>query len=196
MMEGKNSDEPVPEEPIPGSEEEKEDMEDSNEELVQEDVSDTDETSVEDPTPEIPDEVLDSLEDIDEENPEAVLMAQLKRHAGPLPSPETLYQYKEISPRAVDWIFDAATKEQEHRHWINEEPLRQSRHAQNIATGITVLVILIGAGLIYQGKSVQGLAAIMGPLAAILGIFIYREVRGVNTLVRSRKENNEEEESR
>ncbi len=129
----------------------------------------------------MPDEI--ELDDVDSENAETLLMAQLQRHSGPLPSPDTLAKYKEISPRAVNWIFEAATKEQDNRHWCDKEPLHQSRRAQTFAFIIAILVIIVGAFLIYEGKSVQGLATILVPLATILGVFVYKEVKSVRSEV-------------
>lgn len=141
----------------------------------------------------IPDEI--EAEDVDAENAEMLLMAQLQRHSGPLPAPETLAKYKEISPRAIDWIFEAATKEQNNRHWCDKEPLRQSRRAQTFTFTIAVLVIVVGAVLVYQGKSAQGLATILIPLASILGIFIYKEVKSVRSEIGGSPETNDSDQA-
>ena len=134
----------------------------------------------------MPDEI--ELDDVDSENAETLLMAQLQRHSGPLPSPDTLAKYKEISPRAVDWIFEAATKEQDNRHWCDKEPLRQSRRAQTFAFIIAILVIIVGPFHIYDDKSVQGLATLLVPLATILGVFVYKEVKSVRSEVGGRSD--------
>lgn len=112
------------------------------------------------------------------------LLAQVRSHRGPLPSPEVLEKYKEISPRAIDWIFESATKEQNHRHWCDKEPLRQSKRGQTFAFSLAVLVIVVGSILIYLDKSAEGLATILVPLASILGVFIYKEVKAAKRLRR------------
>ena len=120
------------------------------------------------------------IEDLPEDPRELIaLFAKLEQrsHRGPLPAPWTLEQYKEIDPRALNWVFNSATKEQDNRHWCDKEPLRQSGRAQIFAFVIAVLVILVGAGLIYLDKAAEGLATILVPLATILGVFVYKEVK-------------------
>lgn len=132
----------------------------------------------------LPDEI--EAGNLESEEVQTLLLAQLQGHAGPLPSPEMLAEYKDVSPRALDWIFEAATKEQDNRHWCDKEPLRQSGRAQIFAFTIAILVILVGAFLVYEGKSTQGLAAIMVPLASILGVFVYKEIRSARSEAKTR----------
>ena len=47
------------------------------------------------------------------------------------------------------------------------------RRAQHSAFFLGVLVITIGGVLIYFDKDVQGLAAILGTLATLAGVFVY-----------------------
>lgn len=105
------------------------------------------------------------------------IRAVIQSYSGPLPHPFILAQYKEVDPRSLDWVFRSATKEQEHRHWCESEPLRQSGRAQWLAFFLAVLVVVVGGGLIYADKSAAGLATILVPLATLLGIFVYREIK-------------------
>ncbi|CAN5272346.1 DUF2335 domain-containing protein [soil metagenome] len=107
----------------------------------------------------------------------AIIQQFSARFAGPLPPPELFALYRANDPKAADWILDAATKEQENRHWCDQEPLRQSSRAQIFAFIIVVLAILVGAALIFFDKPIAGLATIMVPLASIAGIFVYRETQ-------------------
>src|SRR5690554_1423156 len=61
----------------------------------------------------VPEDLPDTPEEL------VALFAKLEQrsHRGPLPAPWTLEQYKAIDPRALDWVFDSATKEQDNRHW-------------------------------------------------------------------------------
>jgi uncharacterized membrane protein len=105
----------------------------------------------------------------------AEMRTHLERYSGPLPHPQLLAQYQDVDPKATEWIFAAATREQENRHWCDREPLRRSARAQWFAFIISVLVVFVGGLLIYFDKSAEGLATILVPLASVLGIFIYRE---------------------
>ncbi|HEY7768793.1 hypothetical protein [Longimicrobium sp.] len=105
------------------------------------------------------------------------IRAVIERYSGPLPHPFILAQYKEVEPRSIAWVLNSATKEQEHRQWCESEPLRQSGRAQWFAFVLAVLVVLVGGGLIYADKSAAGLATILVPLATLLGIFVYREIK-------------------
>jgi uncharacterized membrane protein len=107
----------------------------------------------------------------------AEFRAYLERYSGPLPPPHLLAQYRQISPEALEWIFRSATREQEHRHWREREPLRQSARGQYFAFIIAVLGILLGGWLIYLDKPLEGFTALLVPLASILGIFVYREIK-------------------
>lgn len=117
---------------------------------------------------------------IEAEELRAGIRAVLTRHSGPLPHPEILAGYRDVDPRSLDWVLDSASQEQAHRHWCEKEPLRQAGLAQWFAFVITVLVILTGGALIHADKSAAGLATILIPLATLLGIFIYREIRSPN----------------
>jgi uncharacterized membrane protein len=128
------------------------------------------------PEDEIP-ELEGVLEEIEPEELKSEIRAVLERYSGPLPHPSILEGYKEVDPRSLDWVINSASREQEHRHWCDKEPLRQSGRAQWFAFTIAVLVILVGGGLIYTDKSAAGLATILVPLATLLGIFVYREIR-------------------
>lgn len=46
-----------------------------------------------------------------------------KSFSGPLPSPETLYQYNQIVPNAAERILAMAEKEIEHRHKIDKKTI-------------------------------------------------------------------------
>lgn len=86
--------------------------------------------------------------------------------------------YQEVSPEVAQWILQSARREQEHRHWMDKEPLRLARRGQNYALSIAALVISIGGFLLYQGRPIEGFVAILVPLATLLGVFVYREVKG------------------
>jgi len=49
------------------------------------------------------------------------LGVKVNRHQGPIPSPEALARYDQISPALVDRIVGMAEKEQLHRHDMDKE---------------------------------------------------------------------------
>lgn len=54
---------------------------------------------------------------------------------------------------------------------------RNQTRGQVFAFAITLIVLVGGIILIALGRSVEGLAALLVPLAGIAGVFIYNEVR-------------------
>lgn len=109
------------------------------------------------------------------------LMASSQRISGPLPSPEVLKAYQDLSPDIGQWILDSATEERKHRHWKEKEPLRIAKRGQTIAASIAFLVIGIGGFLLYEGRSTEGFVTMLVPLSVLLGVFVYQQIRTRNT---------------
>ena len=70
-----------------------------------------------------------------------------------------------------------AESQSAHRQELEKTVVRANvaaeRRAQHSAFFLGVLVITIGGVLIYFDKDVQGLAAILGTLATLAGVFVY-----------------------
>lgn len=56
--------------------------------------------------------------------------------------------------------------------------------------------MVVGGLLIYAGKSTEGFAAMFGPLAALAGVFIYRERMRLKSTQSDNQDNQEGEEEK
>lgn len=99
-----------------------------------------------------------------------------------------LQEYESGSPglaerivRMAELPLEMAQSQLRHRQELEKRVLTsdiRSRWA-GLASGLflCVLAVVAGAWLIYEGRSVEGLAAIIGALGAPLGAFVYSEKR-------------------
>jgi uncharacterized membrane protein len=102
---------------------------------------------------------------------------ELSYHEGSLPSPETIQQYETILPGTFERILKMTEIEQKHRHDI-EQNIQQHEYqlrnrAQYIALIFGVFMFSLAGGLIYNGQSIEGLAALITAIAAFIGPYIY-----------------------
>lgn len=103
--------------------------------------------------------------------------ATVERHqasfrSGPLPAPEDLAAYGQISPDLVDRIVAAFEDERSHRHLMD---VQQSRRASmGLAAGfvVAVLFLVVSAWLIYNDHDIAG--AVLGTvdLVALTAVFV------------------------
>lgn len=96
-------------------------------------------------------------------------------YSGPLPHPEHLKKYDDVYPGAAKIIIETFIKQSDHRRNLESKVVtanvKNERLGQIFAFVLSLIVIGCGGGLIYFGKNVAGLAAILTPLAALTGIF-------------------------
>ena len=85
--------------------------------------------------------------------------------SGPLPHPELFRAYEDTLPGAADRILAMAEGEQDSRH------SRENR-GQWMAFLVALLALVGGMALVYFDKSVEGLTAMILPIAIIIGIFV------------------------
>jgi uncharacterized membrane protein len=103
---------------------------------------------------------------------------QATAFSGPLPPPESLAEYEQISPGFADRIVTMAEKEQIHRH--ESETGRWDVHKKLLTRGQVFAFILsfsIGAGgfwLILNDKPIAGFVTLLGAIATVAGPFIYQ----------------------
>ena len=99
------------------------------------------------------------------------------RFDGPIPPPAALADYDKVFPGCADRIVALAESQSAHRQELEKTVVSGNvaaeRRAQHSAFFLGVLVITIGGVLIYFNKDVQGLAAILGTLATLAGVFVY-----------------------
>jgi uncharacterized membrane protein len=97
--------------------------------------------------------------------------------SGPLPPPEILARFNEIITNGADRIMSMAEKQAEHRIAQEALVIRGNVRAQFMglisAVIITVGTIALGGYLIYVGREIGGLGALIAALASLVGVFRY-----------------------
>lgn len=113
----------------------------------------------------------------DEREPLRAGQVSVERYAaayriGPLPTPEDLAAYGDISPELVLRIVDAADAERAHRHRMDAGRARRS--AMGLVAGFAIAVLFLAASvwLIRDGHSVEG--AVLGSIdmVALVALFV------------------------
>lgn len=107
--------------------------------------------------------------------------AQVKKHEGPLPSPEALKQYEKIYPGFAERLLIMAEHEQAHRH-NSDQSLIQNQHKQHkrdtdtfrmgqlcaivAVTGVLLLCYYMVSKNFASAAASIGVAAIVGVIVA------------------------------
>ena len=108
------------------------------------------------------------------------------RFRGPLPHPEILKGYEDVLPGSAERIICMTEKQQAHRIQIEssvvEENCRSQRRGLHYGFTISLLVILGGFFLIYEGKDISGAAVVITAVASLVGVFIYGKITQSNQL--------------
>jgi uncharacterized membrane protein len=96
---------------------------------------------------------------------------------GPLPPPEILTRYNEALPDGAERIVAMAESQLKHRQLLEQKVVESNCRAQQWGPvyGLVTCLAAIAGGiyLIHTGKDASGLAAIIAPLAGIVGVFVY-----------------------
>lgn len=112
--------------------------------------------------------------EVDPDTAERIVAGQW---SGPLPPPAALEQFERSAPGAADRILTMAEREEEHRHSQEQAMLRSDAKARSrgqfMAFVLALVIIAGGIWLIYKGKEVFGLIAILTPVATVAGIFLF-----------------------
>jgi uncharacterized membrane protein len=104
------------------------------------------------------------------------ITASAAHFSGPIPPPEILIRYNEASPGAADRIIAMAENQSQHRQELEKKVIETNCRTQK--TGpmfgfvICMTAILGGIYLIHDGKSGQGLAAIIAALTSLAVVFV------------------------
>ena len=108
----------------------------------------------------------------------AVVTQSFSLSEGPLPHPEAFRSYDETLSGAADRILKMAEKQQSHRHAQERREMGLKENDFEILTRgqwmgfVFGTLALIGAVLlVIVGQSVEGLTAMLLPVATIIGIF-------------------------
>lgn len=109
---------------------------------------------------------------------EAVIrVAEQELFSGPLPHPEHLAAYKEISPDIPERIMRMAENQSEHRRKLesarDESNLKLEARGQVFGFVIAMIAVIGGIYLMANGQSLEGAATAIPPVAGLVGLFIW-----------------------
>ncbi len=100
---------------------------------------------------------------------------------GPIPDPNSLQKYENITPGLADRIMTMAEKQQEHRIEIENRvvgsKIKDARLGVVLGFIISMTLILVSVFLIHSGNVGLGAAFIVGDIIALASTYIY----GINS---------------
>jgi uncharacterized membrane protein len=98
---------------------------------------------------------------------------------GPLPHPLHLKAYEQIAPGAANKIITLAEEQAKHRRELEKaviiSDIHNERRGMNYAFLLTLVMMLIGGFLVYNGKSVIGFLSIFAPAIFGASSFYYKK---------------------
>lgn len=103
---------------------------------------------------------------------------------GAVPHPEHVERYETLLPGSTDRFITMAERQSAHRQRMESRFIAVNGTSQvlgSLFAGLTVLgALAAGTFLVYHDKNIQGLTAMLAPLAIIGGIFLKtRKSQGV-----------------
>jgi len=106
-------------------------------------------------------------------------MQRSEFHSGPLPPPKVLEEYGKVVNGGAERIVRVFEKQVQHR--INQEKLllradiRRSDRGLIFGFVLALAITVGGFALIISGFEILGIAAVLTPLASIVGVFVYTQ---------------------
>lgn len=104
--------------------------------------------------------------------------------SGPIPPPEAMERYERVVPGAADRIISMAETEQKHRHAYEEKEQSNSYRVICVTVIFAFMALIIVCGIvvfaIIRGMEGTAIATILGAVASIVGLFIYRRAKSKN----------------
>lgn len=120
-------------------------------------------------------ELLDGLPDEKKAKVMAIVHTERSVFSGPLPHPDLLKGYEEAQPGAANIIINMATKEQDHRHHMEDEMLKQRSRKQNrgqmYGCGLAVFFGLVAFALAILDHEI--IASVVFGTTIIAALIIY-----------------------
>jgi uncharacterized membrane protein len=112
-------------------------------------------------------------------------------YSGPLPPPAALAQYDEALPGSAERILAMAEGQYSHRQAIELSVVNSNIASQRLGVvlgfAVAMTAVIGGIYLVATGKSATGLAAIITPLIALVGVFVYGKEKQTEDLSQKRK---------
>jgi uncharacterized membrane protein len=111
--------------------------------------------------------------------------------SGPLPPPEILRKYEEVLPGSAERIISMAERQGSHRQDLESRVVSSNimNEKMGMIFGFIICLVAISGGIyaVIQGKSAAGLSAIITPLGALVGVFIYGKAKQSKDLEQKRQ---------
>lgn len=100
-----------------------------------------------------------------------------KIYSSPFPPSAEMERYEKICPGFTEKLLVRLEKQTEHRMVLEKEVIRSGLKAsftgQILGFILAISTIFSGTFLIYHNKDILGIAAIIGALVSLVGVFIY-----------------------
>lgn len=101
--------------------------------------------------------------------------------SGPLPPPEILAKYDDVSPGFAERLMTMAENNQAHRHAMEREVIparaKLELRGQIIGAAIAFLVLAFAGWFVYLGKSTTAIGLVVGEAVTLVGLFLYSDMR-------------------
>ncbi len=101
--------------------------------------------------------------------------------SGPLPTPDVLRRYEEVIPGSAERIISMAERQGSHRQDLESTVVSSNITNERLGMifGFVICLVAICGGIyaVAHGKSAEGIAAIIAPLAALVAVFVYGKSR-------------------
>jgi uncharacterized membrane protein len=105
---------------------------------------------------------------------------------GPLPHPDTLARYEQLSPGCANKIIDQFVEQGRHRMLLEKTVVTGDTLRSYLGVAAAFVIAIGGIGLAYylvsQGKGWEGTAVVFIDLSTLAGVFVY----GTNSRRRER----------
>ena len=112
--------------------------------------------------------------------PGNLVQVQAASFSGPLPLPGLIAQYNEIIPNGAERIMAMAERQSAHRERLEARVVDGNVANQTRGSYFAFILALVAIGggffLIHEGRSAQGLAAIITSVVALASVFFYSKV--------------------
>jgi uncharacterized membrane protein len=118
---------------------------------------------------------------------------QVQSFSGPLPHPEILRQFEQVSPGAAERIIKMAEDQSQHRRDLEkkviESDVARSKMGQVLGFVIAIFGLTVSAIIAIYGNAIAGTILGAGTIASLVGVFMY----GTNSRKAEREEKQDQE---
>ncbi len=108
---------------------------------------------------------------------QAVVVHEQHSFSGPLPHPEILRQFEQVSPGAAERIIKMAEDQSRHRRDLEnkviESDIKRSILGQRLGFIISMTGLIISALVAIYGNPIAGTIIGVGTIASLVGVFMY-----------------------